>query len=209
MTRKDFEKKLTENGYVRRLENQYTKTGENPYHRIIVDLSDPSGVSYYGVSMSYSATRRVVKDYGELDNEEKDKKIPAVKICERELEILMSAYLNNYELIHKLYKIAVKSDLHAERKGRRLLISLEYKGKKYETLFDSDSDYLNIKVTDLETKETSRSKVGLKDLAESCNGIEDLLNKALNIPRVEMELFKQVSQPEEDLDWLSDFWGND
>ena len=208
MTRKDFEKKLTENGYVKRLENQYTKTGENPYHKIIVDLSDPSCVKYYGISMSFSVTRLIVKEYGQLDNEEKDRKEKAIDICERDLEILMSSYLNNYELIHKLYKIATKSGLYAERRGRRLLISLEYKGKKYETLFDSDSDYLSIKVTDIETRETSRSRVELKDLAESCNGIEDLLNKALNIPRTEMELFKQVDQQEDNIEWLSDFWDN-
>ena len=41
MTRREFENELKSCGYVKRQENQYTKTGENPIHKIIVELDRP------------------------------------------------------------------------------------------------------------------------------------------------------------------------
>jgi hypothetical protein len=196
MTRKDFENQLKTSGYTKRQENQYSKTGENPYHKIIVELDEPGKVKWYVTSISFSFFDIVVASYGDLDNWEKDHSKKSVEVLEEKGRQLIITYLNSYEFLHKMYKIAVKSDLQATRTGRSLYVSFEYSGKKYEIDYDSYNDYLIRKVTDKETGAEKIDKVEIKDLAESINGIEDVLNKAFNLPRTEIDLFKHLSEDE-------------
>lgn len=197
MTRKDFENELKKSGYVKRQEDQYIKTGENPYHKIIVELDNPGEVRFYGTSISFSSMEIVQANYSDLDALAKQyNKKTSVEVLEDMIRNKIISYLSGYELCHKMYKIATKSGLQATRTGRKLYIGLEYNGKKYEIDYDSYGDYIIRTVSDKNTEETDISRIEIKDIAESVNGIEDVLNKAFNLPRTEVDLFKRVTEDE-------------
>ena len=141
----------------------------------------------------------VVASYGDLDNFSKDFNKKSVEVLEDKGRNKIVSYLNNYEFCHKMYKIAIKSGLQATRSGRKLYIGFEYSGKKYELDYDSYNDFALRKVTDKNNNDSvSIDKVDIKELAESVNSMEDILNKSFNLSRLSIDLFKREEVEEEE-----------